>query len=498
VTSPLKIRVFLSSPNDVSEERRAARTVLTNLAGGNLLKGEVDFEIVAWDDPLARAPMVATETPQESVNRYKPKPSECDLTIVILWSRLGTPTGLNITRPDGTPFASGTESEFYDAQRAGKPVFLYVRSEKPKFEGDDEDEVIAKFRQYRRVGSFVDGLKGADGVTQVGVNKYDNPEAFAKLFEQHMEAEIRRRRDEAGVPLSPGASNDFSIFLATTAEDMDTSRISLVNDLKKKVSGIRLFDEVPPPLEPAEHAEQVRDYVKRADLCVHLLGARAGANVEGDESGNTYVLEQARIAREEQRPQLILYTTDLREVNATGPYKAFLDELTNAPDESRRLELVKTTRPQFFEQVKTRRRKIEEERQKALARKAFIDSNFQDATAVQELVRYFSAHSLDMTLSTWNEKQDTSLDDFRDNLMRAKHFLVVYGKVGKVLVDQRLEMARKHITTKGLSTRVGIFAVGPAKSPSELQFEFNYPVIDSTGGFNEKALNEFLTAGAVA
>jgi hypothetical protein len=66
-------------------------------------------EVVARDDPAAGTPFAATELPQVSVNRFKTPPAACDLTILILWGRLGTPP--NLSRADGTPYASGTEWE---------------------------------------------------------------------------------------------------------------------------------------------------------------------------------------------------------------------------------------------------------------------------------------------------------------------------------------------------------------------------------------------------
>jgi hypothetical protein len=488
--------VFLSSPGDVSEERRAARKVLTDLAGGNLLKGRVDFDIVAYDDPLAGTPLLATETPQESVNRYKVPPSQCDLTIVILWSRLGTPLGLNMARPDGTTYASGTEWEYEDARKAGKPVFLYVRSEKPKFEADDDERVLAELNQYKKVKWFVNGLKGPDAVTRVGVNSYDKPEVFRTLLEQHMEAEIRRRLDEAGVSLAPEAvSKDFSIFLAATADDMLTAQLALESQLKKR-SDIRVLDKIPPPIEKEDHETAVRAYVKKADLCVHLLNASAGARVV-DDTGTTYVLEQARIARQDARAQLILHPSEFRnDMVADDQYKTFLEQLKSDPDDGRRLELVRIGVPQMLNQVLTARKKIDEDRQKALARKAFIDSNQLDTSAAFELVKFLSDHEREVILSTWKDRAQSSLDDFFNNLKGAKHFLLIFGKVEKTVVDERLEIAHKHIALKELPTKVGIFVVGPAKSPSDLKFQFDYPVIDSTGGFNEKALNDFLNGGA--
>src|SRR5215831_3136326 len=101
---PIHLRIFLSSPGDVGEERQIARTLVETLPEQPLLKGRVTLEIFAYDNPEAPAPMSASETPQASVNRYLGRPADCDLTIVVLWSKLGTPLPPDLTRPDGTRY----------------------------------------------------------------------------------------------------------------------------------------------------------------------------------------------------------------------------------------------------------------------------------------------------------------------------------------------------------------------------------------------------------
>src|SRR5215203_7215136 len=107
---PYPIRVFLSSPGDVADERALARRLLKDELPSDplLLRGSVTFDVVTWDDPAAPIPMDAAITPQEAVNRFGPKPSECDVVVVVLWSRMGTHLGLEAFRKaDGTSYLSG-------------------------------------------------------------------------------------------------------------------------------------------------------------------------------------------------------------------------------------------------------------------------------------------------------------------------------------------------------------------------------------------------------
>src|SRR5690349_5799068 len=71
------IRIFLSSPGDVVEERTIARQAIDSLRYDPLLRG-IHVECVAWDDPNARTPMLANKTPQQAINEGLARPSECD------------------------------------------------------------------------------------------------------------------------------------------------------------------------------------------------------------------------------------------------------------------------------------------------------------------------------------------------------------------------------------------------------------------------------------
>jgi hypothetical protein len=134
--------------------------------------------------------MEAGLTPQEAIKRGFPKPSQCDLVIVILWSRIGTPLPADYTKPDGTAYLSGTEWEYYDAITAregfGKPtVWVYRRTQVPALNLEDP-EFDEKRRQWQKVKDFFQTFVGKDGSLIGGVNAYQTPDEFRRQFEQHL------------------------------------------------------------------------------------------------------------------------------------------------------------------------------------------------------------------------------------------------------------------------------------------------------------------------
>ncbi len=110
------VRIFISSPGDVAEERDQARHVIEGLErqypGATL-------QPVLWED-LA---LPATASFQETID-FLLQRRPIDVAVFILWSRLGSPLGAASNRLDGTPYRSGTEREF-DLRRAsnGTPSF---------------------------------------------------------------------------------------------------------------------------------------------------------------------------------------------------------------------------------------------------------------------------------------------------------------------------------------------------------------------------------------
>src|SRR5262245_27980366 len=104
------IRIFLSSPGDVTDERDQVEVVINEINTESEFRESVSLRLFRWDDPSVVLPMPADETPQKSVDIYMTKPSACDLVVVIFWSRMGTPVIM-----DGREYLSGTHYEYCDA-----------------------------------------------------------------------------------------------------------------------------------------------------------------------------------------------------------------------------------------------------------------------------------------------------------------------------------------------------------------------------------------------
>lgn len=176
------LRVFISSPGDVVSERKLALEVIERFPDRPAFREKVAFRVIAWDKIGADTPMIGTLTPQEAINQGLPKPSECDIVIVIFWSRIGTP----FFDTDGKEYLSGTHWELLDGINADKPqTIIYRRTDSVTFSLDQED----KRDQYQKLQKFFESdLFYKEGRIARGVNTYETPNDFRRKFETHFES----------------------------------------------------------------------------------------------------------------------------------------------------------------------------------------------------------------------------------------------------------------------------------------------------------------------
>ena len=156
------LRLFLSSPGDVAEERQLARDAIAELQR-ELQFEQVKLEAVSWDDPQGRTPLVAQLDPQTAVERGLPRPSECTVVVGMFRARMGSPLlAEKWQKADGSSYLSGTEYEIEDALHAepGPDVLLYRRSEEPCWAARDPD-LDDRREQLSRLDSYLKLLKDA-------------------------------------------------------------------------------------------------------------------------------------------------------------------------------------------------------------------------------------------------------------------------------------------------------------------------------------------------
>lgn len=189
-----RLKIFVSSPGDVAEERALAGRVIDRL--GREYADRVELEPIFWE----HEPLVASATFQDQIVR----PSETDIVLCILWSRLGTRLPPQFTRPDGTRYASGTEFEFEDAvaghRRSGSPdLLVYKKTAEPLVSLRDSDALLEKLKQREALDAFIDRWfhDEEDGTLRGAFHDFEEPEVFEETLERHLRKLILRHAPQA-------------------------------------------------------------------------------------------------------------------------------------------------------------------------------------------------------------------------------------------------------------------------------------------------------------
>ena len=171
-----QIRIFISSPSDVQEERDALEEVIEDLERSIGKPNGIILTSIRWEKDGRPQMGNIQENLFEQLGDY-------EIYVGIFWNRFGIPTG---------KYGSGTEAEFEDAyakweQDHSRPVMLYFCEKEVginPFELE-EDEAMEQIRQAKRVEAFRKKVEG------LGLFfTYKDLNHFKKLTHNHLADEI--------------------------------------------------------------------------------------------------------------------------------------------------------------------------------------------------------------------------------------------------------------------------------------------------------------------
>jgi WD40 repeat protein len=193
------IRIFISSPGDVVEERDRARQVVEQLR--RRYAGQFDLRPVLWEE----LPLQADMSFQQGIDVVLSREQGVDIAVFILWSRLGAPLGARIRKPDGSAYRSGTEREFdlmlaarrenrrRDPASDAPKILIYTRKDEASFDErlrgkptNEKDQLIA---QKKLVEGFIqeEFHDLATGTNVRAYHTFDQPVTFSQRLRVHLQ-----------------------------------------------------------------------------------------------------------------------------------------------------------------------------------------------------------------------------------------------------------------------------------------------------------------------
>lgn len=154
------IQVMIASPGDVKNERDIVRKVIADWNAIYSRNLEICLMPVGWE---THSSPDLSGRPQQMINDRILE--HCDLLIGIFWTRVGSPTGKNI---------SGSIEEIEEHLAKDKPVMLYFSSAPVAPDNLDQDQFaeVKKFKEW----AYSKGI----------VQSYNNEDDFEKKFAREL------------------------------------------------------------------------------------------------------------------------------------------------------------------------------------------------------------------------------------------------------------------------------------------------------------------------
>lgn len=187
------LRIFISSPGDVQEERQVARRVIADLQ--KRYGEEALLQPVLWED----LPLQPDLSFQQAIDLILSERG-VDIAIFVLWSRLGSEVA-GITKPDGSAYRSGTEREFdlmmaarrSSPEEARRPdILVYTRRDDETFtDALDSSKGTLQLRELIEQKSLAENFIRENFIDDQGRNlrafhTFPKPVDFASRLKVHL------------------------------------------------------------------------------------------------------------------------------------------------------------------------------------------------------------------------------------------------------------------------------------------------------------------------
>jgi len=218
------IKVFLASPGDLVEERKAAKQIVDEENANHATEAGYQFELVGWEDTVAQHGRA-----QAIINREL---DQCSYFVGMLWKRWGSPPG-----PDDE-FSSGFEEEYKRSQARflefGVPNISVLFKEISDGDKRDAGPQLSKVLDFKR--KFTDEFRGA-------YQTFGSLREFEQRFRSILAHTLSRQKEEdakdESEEQSKSRSGESSEIVRPVSNDetfFSAQALSFLNDLISRPS----------------------------------------------------------------------------------------------------------------------------------------------------------------------------------------------------------------------------------------------------------------------
>jgi hypothetical protein len=474
---PRHIRIFVSSPGDVADERKELKKVVEELAPTFSKRGVV-LELLTWETHS----YPSLESPQVAINRQI---GSYDIFVGIMWKRFGTPT---------ETADSGTEEEFRMAytlweQDKRRPVLFYFNEKPYRLSSKDEIEQLGKVMRFKtELTTSMKALVSCyptedrpDFSSHVRPHLTQAIEDYLSAMETDARSGIDKTNDVAAVSLPPPPRLPATLFAVHVA-DYSGQPEYLREEIVEKFCLATGANRASIPI--IDEAELQRRTPANPTVSIHLFDESSGAReFELLESGLKHAAWQIIWAPKTlELLQPLNGRTTLRTLASTDTAEP-THQFTRLPARDAAEDLV------------ARIWKLERIWRLTHARCVLLDVNKKDTAKVKDLIEYFDAHSIQRANRPYDQP---GLFTFDDALIKSKVLVFVSGQVGQEYVQRRLLSAVGLLATLNRKIKIGVYGPPPERHPKDA-WRFEPPAwmaikfIDNTSGFDPTELPDLLS-----
>ena len=256
----------------------------------------------------------------------------------------------------------------------------------------------------------------------------------------------------------------YTVFLADVPDTLRKRKRLVIADLKR--NNIDVIADIPPPYDEAGHDRRVIEVLQSVDLSVHLLDAWAGREIDGRED-RTYLQQQADLALEHAAAPMI-WTPHKLDIDGIDDetHQTFMKKLKG---DERVVDFIRANPADITQIILEKIEQLQSATEAAAtADSCLLVTHAKDLNPLLQMAAVLNNNGIQPLINQEGDEPEAVLNLFDERLHQVANLIIIYGKVARYWVRERLDIAIKMAANEDLVINMGVFA--PMKTPEEANF----------------------------